>query len=74
MNAMKFSKDSWCTICINKDLTDGQNISFRTLNYFHKLIGRKQKRLWKERKSRKERSKYKNQVTAHKSTIRDKIK
>ncbi len=40
----------------NKDLTDGQNISFRTLNYFQQLIGRKRKKDY-ERKKQKERSK-----------------
>lgn len=76
MNAMKLARIVGVPFALIKDLTDGQNISFRTLELFSATDWKKAKKDYEKKKEKAEKKevKYKNQVTAHSQTIRDKIK
>lgn len=76
MHAMKLARVVGVPFALIKDLTDGQNISFRTLELFSATDWKKAKKDYDKRKEKAEKKevKYKNQVTNHSQTIRDKIK
>lgn len=76
MHAMKLARVVGVPFALIKDLTDGQNISFRTLELFSATDWKKAKKDYEKRKEKAEKKevKYKNQVTNHSQTIRDKIK
>ena len=76
MHAMKLARVVGVPFALIKDLTDGQNISFRTLELFSATDWKKAKKDYEKRKEKAEKKevKYKNQVTNHSKTIRDKIK
>lgn len=76
MHAMKLARVVGVPFALIKDLTDGQNISFRTLELFSATDWKKAKKDYEKRKEKAEKKevKYKNQVTNHSQTIKDKIK
>lgn len=76
MHAMKLARVVGVPFALIKDLTDGQNISFRTLELFSATDWKKAKKDYDKRKEKAEKKevKYKNQVTNHSQIIRDKIK
>ena len=76
ISAMKAARILGIPFALIKDLTDGQDISFSTLELLKMTDWRKVKKDYekKQEKSKEKTQKYKKKITAHTETIKDKAK
>ena len=76
MNAMKLARVIGVPFALIKDLTDGQDISFRTLALLKATDWKKAKKDYEKKKEKadKKEKNYKSQITNHSEIIKDKVR
>lgn len=76
MNAMKLARVIGVPFALIKDLTDGQDISFRTLALLKATDWKKAKKDYEKKKEKadKKEKNYKGQITNHSEIIKDKVR
>ena len=76
MNAMKLARVIGVPVALIKDLTDGQDISFRTLALLKATDWKKAKKDYEKKKEKadKKEKNYKSQITNHSEIIKDKVR